>query len=153
MLGAVMRIFWVVGFMLFICESSYAALGAAPTDFKMPGSARKSQALSAVVSKNFQINETTLPSGTLVREYISAKGVVFAVSWNGPFLPDLQILLGAHFKTMVDEAASVPKAGHSQLRVNRPEVSIFSGGHMRAYEGRAWVASEFPDGFTLQDIQ
>jgi hypothetical protein len=153
MLGAVMRIFFLVGFMLFFCGSSYAALGAAPSDFKTAHGSRKSQALSAVVSKNFQISETTLPSGTLVREYISAKGVVFAVSWSGPLLPDLQTLLGKHFKTMVDEAGRAPKAGHSQLRVSRPEVSIFSGGHMRAYEGKAWVSSEFPEGFSLQDIQ
>jgi hypothetical protein len=68
-------------------------------------------------------------------------------------LPDLRTLLGPHFSTMVDAGASQSRASHSQLRVDRPEVSIVSTGHMRSFEGRAWVASKFPAGFNVQDIQ
>ena len=102
---------------------------------------------------NFTLRETLLPTGTRVREYVSARGTVFAVSWNGPFLPDLRDLLGPHFETMTAEAALNPKAGRSQLVVRRPEVVIFSGGHMRAFEGRAWLPAELPAGFDISDIR
>ncbi|MFZ6749634.1 DUF2844 domain-containing protein [Undibacterium sp. Ren11W] len=143
-------------FLVLICCSAKAELGAAPSAFNNKADVRKSQSLSssvAVAPKNYRILESVLTTGTTVREYIDANGIVFAVSWNGPFLPDLQNLLGKHFDTMRTEAARVPRAGYSQLQIIRPEVSIYSGGHMRAFIGRAWIVSEFPSDFKQEDIQ
>lgn len=137
-----------------VCPTAGAALGGAPTDFGVKDSGRQTRVLSAdKAAANYRINESTLSSGTVVREYVAANGVVFAVSWVGPFMPDLQALLGKHVDTLNAEAAKKPRAGNSQVSINRPDVVIHSGGHMRAYEGRAWVASEFPSGFTADDIQ
>lgn len=143
-------------FLILICASAQAELGSAPSVFTRDTEGRKSQSLSVALpqaSPNYRVSESVLASGTTVREYIGANGMVFAVSWNGPFLPDLKNLLGKHFDTMRNEAARVPRAGHSQLRVVRPELSIYSGGHMRAFIGRAWLVSEFPVGFKQEDIQ
>lgn len=134
-------------------QSSYAALGGAPSDLVAKNTTRKVLSMVSVAHQDYRVNQSTLASGTVVREYISTHNVVFAVSWSGPFLPDLQTLLGQYFETMVSEARKQPRAGHSQLRVSRPEVSIFSGGHMRAYVGHAWVVSEFPVGFNIEEIQ
>jgi hypothetical protein len=68
-------------------------------------------------------------------------------------MPDLRTLLGDQFTTMTAEAARHPKAGHSQLRVERPDVTIESTGHMRAYAGRAWLTARLPAGFKPQDIE
>ena len=133
------------------CAASHAALGAAPTDFGIAQAGLKARIL-AFATSNYSVNETTLESGTLVREYVNRNGVVFAVSWKGPFLPDLRALLGKHFDTLTSETAKKPKAGHSQVSIARPDVVIVSRGHMRAYAGRAWMESEFPAGFAAANI-
>ena len=148
-----MRVLILIILFVLHSPSSHAALGGAPSDLEVKNSTRKAQSLASVAHQNYRVNDSILSSGTMVHEYISSRNVVFAVSWNGPFLPDLQTLLGKYFDTMVAEAGKQPRAGRSQLRVSRPDVSIFSGGHMRAYEGRAWVVSEFPAGFNVSDIQ
>ncbi len=148
-----MRVSLFIVLLLLYAHPALAVLGGSPTEFGVQSSARKARALVVLTRQNYRIHESTLASGTLLREYVASSGVVFALSWRGPFLPDLQTLLGAHFNTMVTAAHTVPRAGHSQLRVERPEVGIVSGGHLRAFEGRAWMLSEFPPGFTLDDIQ
>lgn len=134
------------------CGSCLAALGGVPTDF---GGQRIRQAriLSAGVPAAFSVQVTTLPSGTVVREYISPAGTVFAVSWQGPFLPDLRVLLAQYFDVLTAETARHPKAGHSQVLIEKPEVTIESSGHMRAYTGRAWITSALPGGVTSADIE
>ncbi|WP_394779578.1 DUF2844 domain-containing protein [Undibacterium sp.] len=136
------------------CSTASAALGGAPTDFGASDSGRQLRTLSAARSTaNYHVSESTLSSGTVVREYVASSGTVFAVSWSGPFIPDLQTLLGKHAETLNTAAARKPKAGNSQLSVTRPDVVIQSGGHMRAYQGRAWVPAELPGGVTADDIQ
>jgi hypothetical protein len=131
--------------------AGHAALGGPPAQFGSDSTTIEARVTSGTTS--YTKLDTTLPTGTRVRQYVSGAGIVFAVSWDGPFLPDLQALLGKHFDTLVAESAKTPRAGSSQRAVNRPEVVIFSGGHMRAFEGRAWVPAELPAGFTANDIR
>src|SRR5437764_15361412 len=139
--------------------SCLASLGRAPTVFPSASTnavrAHVLAASSAAANAGaaYTVNSSVLANGTTVREYVGADGVVFAVSWNGPFLPDLRTLLGDHFATLTSEAARRPKAGHSQLHIERPEVTIESTGHMRAYAGRAWINARLPAGFNTQDIE
>ena len=125
--------------------ASQAALGGAPEQFE-------SASATAAVA-NYVTRDTTLATGTHVREYVSAKGVVFAVTWEGPFLPDLKALLGKYFASMVNDANRMPKAGRSRIAMNGSEVVINSGGRMRAFEGSAWLPAEFPPGFTADDVR
>lgn len=131
--------------------SAHAELGGLPARFEA-GSTTAASSVTSVVS-GYTLLDTTLPTGTRVREYVAGTGIVFAVSWDGPFLPDLRSLLGAHFDTMVAESAKTPRAGNSQLTVNHPDVVILSGGHMRAFEGRAWLPAELPAGVSASDIR
>lgn len=139
-------------FLLLACAGvGHAALGGLPEPFDKEGATALSRSSSPV--SNYVTRDTTLVTGTHVREYVSARGIVFAVTWDGPILPDLKALLGKHFDAMVTESARLPKAGRSRLAVNRPEVVINSGGHMRAFEGSAWIPAEFPAGFTADDVR
>jgi len=54
----------------------------------------------------YRVHEIKLPSGTLVREFAGLDGQVFAVAWNGPFIPDMRQTLGAY----VDSYAAASKA-------------------------------------------
>jgi hypothetical protein len=97
--------------------------------------------------------EKKLESGTVVHEYVDASGTVFAVSWAGPFLPDLKEILGSHFNAMVTHANKSAKAGRSQLALRQSDLVIVSGGHMGSFEGRAWLPAKLPAGFEPGDIK
>jgi len=101
----------------------------------------------------YTVHSMTTAQGVHVREYVSRSDVVFAVCWDGPFLPDLRQLLGVHFVTFKSEAARAPRAGHSQISIVRPEVVIQSTGHMRAFRGCAFIPAGVPAGVTAQEIR
>jgi hypothetical protein len=133
---------------------AWAALGSSPSDFggtttqtRMAARSLAATSTSTTSAAVYTISQSTLDSGTIVREYTDASGVVFAVSWTGPTLPDLRTLLGDKFTVMTSNAAKRPKAGHSQLAVDQSDVVIVSSGHMRAYAGQAWIPSALPAGF------
>jgi hypothetical protein len=137
---------------------AWAALGSSPSDFggtttQTRMAARSLAATSTTSAAVYTISQSTLDSGTIVREYTDASGVVFAVSWTGPTLPDLRTLLGDKFTVMTSNAAKRPKAGHSQLAVDQPDLVIVSSGHMRAYAGQAWIPSALPAGFDTTTIE
>jgi hypothetical protein len=131
--------------------AGHAALGGPPEQFAPEVTTAVASATST--GAGYVARDTTLATGTRVREYVSAGGMVFAVSWEGPILPDLKALLGKYFDTMVAESARLPRAGRSQLAVDLPEVVIHSGGHMRAFEGSAWIPAQLPAGFSADDVR
>lgn len=101
---------------------------------------------------SYRVHEIQLPSGTLLREYASLDGTVFAVTWHGPFMPNLRQTLGRYF----DEYATAPKSlhtDHNHLQIKLDDLVVQSSGHMRAYTGRAYLPQAIPDGVTLGDLQ
>lgn len=99
------------------------------------------------------VYQLALPSGTAVRQFVSASGIVFAVVWSGPFKPDLRQILGRHFDTMLAYQADATHAGNPRNTVNEGNLVIESGGRMRDFFGRAYLQHELPAGVTLQDIK
>jgi hypothetical protein len=96
--------------------------------------------------------ELQLPSGTVVTEYLGSDGLVYGVTWHGPTLPNLQLILGNYFANL-KTAASQPAVRRRLVRVNSPDIVIESSGKMRAFTGRAWVPPMLPAGVTAADIQ
>jgi hypothetical protein len=108
--------------------------------------------LQITSAAKFAVHEIRLPSGTLVKEYVSPAGMVFAVSWRGPWLPDLQQVLGRYFDQYT--AAAKLKVGGAGRRVTeQPGLVVQSGGHMRAFFGRAYAPQMLPRGVAAEDIQ
>jgi hypothetical protein len=137
-------------------QPCFASLGRAPSALPAATSAHQARTLAATgatAAAGYTVDTTVLETGTTVREYVGKNGVVFAVTWNGPFLPDLRELLGQHFTTLTNESARHPKAGRNWVRAANPDVTIESTGHMRAYTGRAWVRSLLPAGFDTDTLE
>ena len=135
----------------FSLNSSWAALGGAPASF----GPRMLAAQSHIASTGMAVyteSEKKLDSGTIVREYLDANGTVFAVSWSGPFPPDLKEVLGSHFETMVAEGRG-PRAGRPGVALRRSDLVIVSGGHMGAFQGQAWLPQKLPAGFNTNNIK
>jgi Protein of unknown function (DUF2844) len=94
----------------------------------------------ATLLQQYEIQEITNDSGVRVREFLNRNGVVFAVSWNGPVVPDLRTLLGASFDSYLEQLSALRHPGtHRSLRLASSALVVESGGHMRAYSGRAYL--------------
>ena len=100
----------------------------------------------------FEVHELALASGTVVREFASTTGTVFAVAWQGPTQPDLRQLLGEHFPRL---AVADPGAhrDHRALTLRYPDLVIESGGKMRSFAGRAYLPALVPAGLAVGDIR
>jgi hypothetical protein len=101
------------------------------------------------------VHEIQLPGGTLVREYLSADGTVFGVTWRGPFRPNLQQLLGAYFDEFQQGAqdAKSRRAGRGPLFISGPNIVAHMAGRSRAFIGRAYIPKLMPSGSSVADIQ
>jgi hypothetical protein len=141
---------------------AYAALGGAPSDFggaaavsarRFAAGAAGTNSTNSATDAVYTVSQSTLDSGTVVREYSDAAGKVFAVSWRGPTVPDLRTLLGDKFAVMTGAAAKRAQAGHSQLALERADVVLVSTGHMRAFAGHAWLPGALPPGFDTATIE
>ena len=133
-----------------------ASLGGDPTSVETDRITMKAEHAtrqSLAATGNYNVHEITLPYGTMVRQYVARNGAVFAVAWNGPFLPDFRQLLGLHFDTMVAHQAKQTNAGHRFLIQHEGDLVIESGGHQRSFSGRAFLKNLIPVGVTEQEIQ
>lgn len=108
---------------------------------------------SLTANGSYSVHEMPLPSGTLVRQYVSNAGVVFAVTWFGPFIPDLRQLLGAYFDVMVARQSAQSNVSRRFFSQNEADLVIESGGHQGRFAGRAYLKSVIPAGITAQEIQ
>jgi hypothetical protein len=99
----------------------------------------------------YRMHEIQLPGGTLLREFVAPGGNVFAVAWNGPTKPNLRQVMGKHFDTYV--SAPKPKfADRRHVNIQRGDLVVQAGGHMRALFGRAYLAGAIPAGVNLGDL-
>jgi hypothetical protein len=133
-------------------STGWAALGGRPAKLGAHVAAQKSQAASTGQAA-YTESQKVLDSGTTVHEWLDAAGNVFAVSWSGPFLPDLKEILGPHFNAMAAQQRNQRAGGRSPLHLDQSDVVIDSAGHMGAFHGRAWLPAQLPAGFDPQAIQ
>lgn len=100
----------------------------------------------------YRVQESQLPTGTVVREYAAPNGNVFAVTWHGPFAPNLKELLGRYFDAYA-AGAKANHADHNHVEVRQSELVVQAAGHMRATSGRAYLPQALPSGVTPGDLQ
>lgn len=136
-----------------------AVLGQAPSSLAgiapLPGvPSVKMQAATKPPSGLYTIHETELGSGTIVREFATRSGQVFALAWRGPVLPDLRTLLGSYFQTFKDESGLSRQTGRlgSPLSIEHDGLVVNSMGRMRNFWGHAYVPALVPSGVTVNDV-
>ena len=134
--------------MLVLPLSAPAALGGNAASVQAD-QARMNATLRTAATALYTQYEIQLPAGTLVREYVSPAGVVFAVAWEGPSLPDLRQILGSYFAQYVEAAQG---AGAGPRLIQQPGLVVYTGGHLRAFFGKAYVPQLLPPGVSPDDI-
>jgi len=104
----------------------------------------------------YTVHEIKASNSTVVREYVSSAGKIFAVAWQGPFLPDLRQLLGGYFERF-SQASQARNNNRPRIRgpiqIQEPGLVVQSGGHMRAYFGRAYIPDQVPKGVNIEEIR
>ena len=110
--------------------------------------------LKTTQTDGYTVHEIQSPSGTVVREYVSSEGKVFAVAWRGPFLPDLHQILGASFEPFTQAArAQKTRPGHGPVVIRQAGLVILSGGHTHDFFGKAYLPELLPQGVSAEAIQ
>ena len=140
---------------LLSCSVTPAAATLGEQHASMAGAVAPGKAMAPVApseanrsSPDFYAHPHLLPSGTRVVEYVDTRGTVFAVTWSGPYLPDLRALLGRHFEAFALQQQQ--QAGlHAPVVVRSADVVIHAGGRMGAFDGRAWLPGRLPARFDL----
>ena len=116
---------------------------------KMQGSLRTSS------NNAYTLHEIQSSTGVAVKEYVSTSGKVFAVTWQGPFHPDLRQLLGTYFDQFeqAEQAQRAQRHGHGPLLIQLPGLVVVMGGHMNSLIGRAYIPQGMPVGMHPEDIR
>ncbi|WP_277183406.1 DUF2844 domain-containing protein [Caballeronia sp. BR00000012568055] len=98
--------------------------------------------------------ETTDANGIVVHQYVDSSGTVYAVTWRGPAMPDVQSLLGTYFQRFATGAsASAGAVGLHAARVADGDLVVENQMRLREFSGRAWLVSALPAGVSTADIQ
>ncbi len=110
--------------------------------------------VSVTSRDGYEVHEVQAPGGTVVDEYVSPSGTVFAVAWHGQFPPPMQQILGTYFEQYSAALQARPKIyGHRPVNIQEQGLVVQTGGHMRAHFGRAYDPTLLPQGFTVNQIQ
>lgn len=115
----------------------------------MQGTLRTSAAAS------YSVQEIHSAAGTVVREYVSSAGKVFAVTWQGQWPPDMRQLLGNYFEQYAQavKAQSSARIGRRPVEIEQPGLVVQMVGHPRSFRGRAYVPDLLPAGVAAEAIQ
>jgi hypothetical protein len=102
--------------------------------------------LRIVRSDAFVVHEVQSSSGTTIREYVSSAGTVFAVAWQGPWLPNLRQILGTYFDAYQGtlQGTGRSRRARGSLAIDLPDLVVQMSGHPRAFSGRAYVPRLMP---------
>jgi hypothetical protein len=128
-----------------------ATLGEPETSIQSETQTSKAS-IKATSVGSYRVHEIDQPSGTVIREYAGLDGKVFAVTWRGPFQPNLRESLGQYF----DEYLAASKAGRldrKHMSVEQSDLVVRAAGHMRAYRGIAYLPQALPSGVAAGDLE
>ena len=133
--------------------SARAALGAGEA-----GIAADQNALQATLTvramDGYSLLSMSTGNGLNVREYLDGAGVVFAVAWNGPARPALQQLLGKYYAEFDAALQEIRPLGlHRSLRIDTGAMRVELSGHMRSYQGRAYLPAAIPGGVNHDQLR
>ena len=135
--------------------SAAAALGGSVTTVDADRVHIQGALMRIVQTGPFALHEIRSSSGTMIREYVNSTGTVFAVAWDGPWLPDLRQVLGNQFDRYQAAMQSRQRArtGRGVLVIDEAGLVVQMSGHPRAFTGRAYLPALLPAGVQLESIR
>ena len=107
---------------------------------------------SLVAKTGFTLHQITTSDGSVVNEFVSPAGVVFGVSWQGHFVPNLQQLLGSYATNLRQGQRTQVMPRHA-VTIQGDNFMLTSFGHGRSFRGRAFVPGLVPPSLTPEVVQ
>ena len=148
--------FAAIALALFVSMPAHAVLGGTVTSIdadqaRVAGARR----LAAGPQANVRVHSIVRNDGSAIDEYVSASGVVFAISWHTRFKPDLDALLGAHAPAYAVAArrAMVAPGIRRHVVLQEGDLVVDATAHLNAFVGRAYLRSMLPAGMPLDAIR
>jgi hypothetical protein len=140
--------------------SASASLGGTPNSVETDR-ARMNASHQIMQHDSYAVHEIKAPQGTVINEYVSTDGRVFAVSWHGQFPPSMQQILGTYFdqyvaalKAQAQLSQSQPRVyGHRPLNLQLPGLVVQTSNRTGAYFGRAYIPDMLPQATIVGQIQ
>jgi hypothetical protein len=133
-------------------RSAAASLGGRPESVEADRVQMQGALTQIVRGDAYTRHELRAPSGTTVREYVSESGIVFAVTWQGPWLPDLRQVLGSYFDPYQRALRSRQRRARGVVRIEAGNLIVQSTGHQRSFSGRAFVQNLAPSGVRIESL-
>ena len=110
--------------------------------------------LRSIPMQQYNRHDISTAAGTLVHEYETRQGTVFAVTWQGSLPPDLQQLFGNYYPRYQAAASARLRPGmHRQLNIAGPDLVVQSTARLRAFGGIAYIPNLVPAGVSVVDLQ
>ena len=105
------------------------------------------------LAQGYKLHQIASANGAVVTEYVSPQGRVFGVSWRAPFIPNLEQLLGSYLTPVQQAAQAQTRRRGGPFIVRAGDLVFMSGGHMRAYQGSAYVPSLLPQNVSAEVVR
>jgi hypothetical protein len=132
----------------FVPTAVFASLGGTLSSIDADRAHMKSALVRIARSDGYTVHETLSPTGTTVRQYVGADGIVFGVSWDGQFPPDFRQLLGNYFdqyRNAVQTTARARKA-RGRMAITQAGFVVRTAAHTRFFSGIAYAPNLLPAG-------
>jgi hypothetical protein len=144
---------FIVGTGVLWAESAHASLGGDTASVSSDADELHGVVQESILQQ-FEVQQIVTDNGMEVREFLNQDGIVFAVSWAGPVVPDLQQLLGTQFAAYSAALAARDHLGlRRAVRVATSDLVVESDGHLRAYVGRAYLPAMIPIGVSAAELR
>ena len=140
----------VLAMLTFAAAPAWAVLGGS-VDSVQADQARLEAKARIVPLPGYIVHEISRGDGTTIKEFVSPLGTVFGISWKGPTMPDLTPLLGTYYSEFHQAVAGRRHRGPVVVRTK--DLVVESGGHLRAFYGRAYVTSLIPNTLSPAVVQ
>ena len=131
--------------------AAQAGLGEPKEHVEQDRVALQAAAVTVTHASAYDRHELRAANGVTVHEFSDRQGTVFAVSFVGPAMPDLKVLLGSHFAEYATKAHASPSTHkvytHSSSTLQLSLVKL-----SRGFTGTAVVPGGIPVGVDPRDL-
>jgi hypothetical protein len=148
------RVVGVFAVMLTLCLGAQAELGGTESSVRADQQ-RLSGTRSVRQMPAYAVHEIRTRNNSVVREFVSADGKVFAVAFKGEALGESNALLGSYADQIAQALQSARGGKHrgGPVMIQTPGLVYQATGHMRSYVIHAYVPASLPQGVQAEELR
>lgn len=149
-----LKLTWLLWLGFGLVSSATSVSAALGNSRDMIGSTNVSAAGKVITyfsGKSYSVHSYTDRTGVNIKEFSRADGMIFAVSWYGPSLPDMRDLLGSYFNEYTQYLSA--QKSRKYVAANLVHLVFKSTGGARFFAGHAYAPFLIPGDFESKDFE